>query len=96
MPRLFASRGVKTSAERDFPDASRWHRKGVCRRCGLIVNDTEPMCRAGLFYHLAKPHQTRALCCPNNDKTLTTEDRDLVPFMRKGQRRRNKRNGIKA
>lgn len=87
---------VEAVAERDFPDASHWHRKGICRRCSLILNDTEPMCRAGLFYHLAEPHQTRAQRCQHNGKSLTTEDRDLVPFMRKGQRRRNKRNGFRS
>jgi hypothetical protein len=94
MPRLPAPPVTeKTMADRFFTDD---HRKGVCRRCGLIMHDTEPSCWAGLFYHRAEPHQKRALACANNGKSLITEDRDLVPFLRKSRRRFLKRNGIRA
>jgi hypothetical protein len=59
------------------------------------MGDAEPSCGAGEFYHLAEPHQTRALRCVNNRKSFTTEDLELVPFMRKSRRRFLARNGIR-
>jgi hypothetical protein len=81
---------------RDFPDAT-WHSPGkaVCKRCGLILHDCEPNSSRGEFNHRAAPHQTRALACVNHNKTLYTDDLDLVPFLRKGRRRYLKRMGIR-
>lgn len=60
------------------------------------MHDREPGCDSGEFLHLAKPHHTRALACPNNGRALTTTDTELVPFMRKSRRRYLKRAGIRA
>lgn len=92
-PRSFAG-------DRVFPGGNYWsggeRRRAVCKRCGLLMRDAEPSCRTGEFYHIAKPYQTRALACRNNGNSFTTEDAEVVPFMRKARRRFLKRQGIRA
>lgn len=70
-------------------------RRALCKRCGLLMSDAEPSCSTGEFYHIAKPYQTRARSCVNHGKSFTTEDLELVPFMRKSRRRFLARNGIR-
>lgn len=79
-------------------DAPSWwnRRVAVCKRCGLIISDSEPSTRTGEFYHKARPYQTRARRCQNAGKVFMTDDLELEPFMKKAQRRRYKRLGIRA
>lgn len=83
---------------RDFPELDVYGSKriGVCRRCHLLMNDCEPGSGDGEFWHLASPHQTRALRCRNDRKRFGTSDAELVPFMPKSRRRALKRMGIRA
>jgi hypothetical protein len=81
--------------DRDFPDEPWWSgRKVVCRRCHLVMVDCEPSTRCGEFYHHASPHQTRALRCRNDRQQFCTEDKEIMPFLRKARRRYLKRAGI--
>jgi hypothetical protein len=83
--------------KRDFPLVNKFGDiKAVCRRCGLVINDCEPMDSRAEFFHGAKPHQTRALACPNDLKTFYAESPEIEPFMRKSRRRALKRAGIRA
>lgn len=85
----------KTYADRDFRAVDSWGtRKAVCRRCHLPMTDTEPFAPNGLFYHVAKPHQTRAKKCPNEGRHFGTEDAEIEPFMRKRLRRSLRRAGV--
>ena len=83
--------------QRDFPAVPLGleHRRVVCKRCHLIMVDCEPFIRGGEFYHLAKPHQTRALACHNGGQQFSNEDPEIEPFLRKGRRRFLKRAGIR-
>lgn len=83
--------------DRDPPalDQFDYCRKGVCKRCGLVMRDVEPMSGDGEFNHYAQAHQTRALVCSNNRSTLRIGSPELVPFMPKRTRRRLKRLGIR-
>ena len=83
-------------AER-FPDKGSWtdRRRAVCRRCHLIMGDAEPATVHGEFYHLAAPHQTRALACRNRGQCFSTDDFEIVPFLRKSRRRALARFGIR-
>lgn len=86
--------------DRDFPDLDRSGRygvrKAVCRSCGLPMVDCEPSTWGGDFYHIAKPHHTRARRCKNEGKAFVMWDSELVPFMPKARRRALKRMGIRA
>jgi hypothetical protein len=83
---------------RDFPDYDVFseRRRGVCRRCHLIMADCEPSTAHGEFWHLASPHQTKALRCKNDRKRFDTSDAELVPFIPKARRRFLKRASIRA
>lgn len=85
-----------TAPARDFPATNMWGGKAVCKRCGLVMPDAEPMAPDGEFIHVAKPHQKRALTCVNNLKSFHMQDKEIEPFMRKGRRRALKRAGIRA
>lgn len=85
------------SRDRDFPDAGpHGLRIAVCKSCGLLMTDCEPGSWGGDFYHIAKPHQTRARRCKNDGKAFVMWDAELVPFMPKARRRALKRMGIRA
>jgi hypothetical protein len=95
-PKLWWDPG-KSIPGRDFPDLDRYgHRKAVCRRCHLVMSDSEPGFTHGEFYHGAKPHQTRAMACVNNGKTFDQRHAEIEPFLRKSRRRALKRAGIRA
>lgn len=82
--------------DRDFPDDDPWgHRRGICRRCHLIMVDCEPMQSTGEFYHIARAHQTRAQRCINAGQQFSTDNAELLPFLPKARRRALKRMGIR-
>jgi hypothetical protein len=56
--------------------------------------DFEPCAPHGDFIHQAKPHQTRALACPNVDQWFRLTSPEVVPFLRKSRRRALKRMGV--
>ena len=70
-------------------------RKMVCRRCKLVMKDIEPMIWEGEFWHIAKPHQTRAAACVNANNYFGITSPEVEPFMRKARRRALKRHGIR-
>jgi hypothetical protein len=83
--------------DRDFPSLDNFgSRKCVCKRCGLVMTDCEPMSGFGEFWHLARPHQTRAKRCANEGKRFHTHNAEVEPFMRKSRRRALKRMGVRA
>jgi hypothetical protein len=67
----------------------------VCCRCHLVMDDCEPHSSRGEFWHLAKPHQKRALACSNNGNYFFEDSPEVEPFMKKGRRRTLKRRGIR-
>jgi len=68
------------------------HRKAVCRRCRITMDDSEPCSRHGEFYH-PRFDKGKAAQCPNQGQTFTAEDREAMPFVRKAVRRHLKRHG---
>lgn len=78
--------------DRYFPDVDEYgHRKGVCRRCHVVMFDVEPESSYGQFYHPRLDKKGKPHWCPNAGKCLNTQDKELEPFLRKAERRRNKR-----
>ena len=71
-----------------------WDRKAVCKRCHCVMNDCEPMDFGGCFYHPDKDKKGKPHKCRNSGRQFNTSDAELEPFLRKGERRLRKRNGI--
>jgi len=90
------SKRSQAARGRDFPNTARWGSKAVCRRCKLVMVDVEPCSPNGEFWHVAKPHQKRAILCVNNGGVFTQKNMEIEPFMRKVRRRALKRAGIRA
>jgi hypothetical protein len=77
--------------DRDF-DIGRMHnRKAVCKRCKYAVNDCEPGCRFGEFYHPSVDLKNNRINCPNAGKTFHVNSLEIEPFVRKRVRRLEKR-----
>lgn len=86
----------KSLAQRKFSTIDGFgNRKAVCKKCHLIMSDIEPSGNAE-FWHIASPHQTRALRCPNNKKKFDESSPEVEPFLTKALRRRYKRLNIQA
>jgi hypothetical protein len=97
-----ASRLTEADHERDFPeepqcayDSVFTRRKGVCRRCHVVMQDIEDMSPHGEFIHPMNDKDGKPHWCPNAGITFTTRNTELVPFMPKSTRRRYKRLGIR-
>ena len=82
--------------EKDAGYRGPWSFASVCKRCQLPMTDYEPQSRNGEYWHIAKPHQTRAAACSNNGQMFHGNSPEIVPYMRKAQRRLLKRKGIRA
>lgn len=81
---------------RDFPDSSIYgDRKAVCKRCHCVINDIEPCINTGEFWHPRYDKDGKVHWCKNAGKVFHTTDLELEPFLRKRDRRRQKRLGIK-
>ncbi len=88
---------------RSIPDTPNGlDRKMVCRKCHLVMRDSESALLEGRFHHHTgldlktnkeRPH-VRA--CPNVGKTFSSSDLQVEPFLRKGRRRALKRMGVRA
>lgn len=66
-------------------------RVAVCTRCHYAMPDVESCFREGEFHHIAPKALKRAFACPNQNKRFGIFDLEIMPFMRKGERRRVKR-----
>lgn len=84
--------------KRDPPvvGTSRWDSKAVCVRCHAVMPDHEPMSPSGEFFHPKIDKDGKKYKCANAGRCFTLRDGEIEPFMRKGMRRRNKRNGVRA
>lgn len=71
------------------------HRKAVCTRCHVVMDDFEPMSPNGEYRHPTLDKDLKPYRCTNAGKDFTQRDSEIEPFIRKGQRRRNKRNGVR-
>ncbi len=100
-PRRFFGKSIgrlpSDPINRDPPalDKHERNRKMVCRRCGLVMSDCEPMIWEGEFWHIAAPHQTRAAVCINANSYFGVTSPEVTPFMVKARRRALKRFGIR-
>jgi hypothetical protein len=83
--------------ERDdnFQTLNIWDRKAVCKRCHCVMRDCEPMQFGGCFYHPTLDKEGKLHWCKNAGKSLDTSSLELEPFLRKRDRRRHKRIGLK-
>jgi hypothetical protein len=70
-------------------------RKAVCKRCHCVMDDRETSTRTGEFCHPGTDKEGKMHWCPNANKVLTISDSDIEPFLRKRDRRRYKRLGVK-
>jgi hypothetical protein len=83
---------------RDFPDHSDsifGDRRAVCKRCHCVMRDCEESTRHGEFYHPGQDKDGNPHWCQNANKSFDTTDTEIEPFLRKRDRRRNKRLGIR-
>jgi len=83
---------------RDFQDHSPGpfgDRRGVCKRCHCVMRDHEEMWKHGEFIHPSFDKEGKPHWCRNSGKTLDISSSELEPFLRKRDRRRNKRLGIR-
>lgn len=81
---------------RDFPETDSWgiHRKAVCKRCKCVIQDGEPSSHSGEFWHPQFDKEGKPHWCRNAGKLFRAQDMEIVPFIRKKQRRNLKRLGI--
>lgn len=92
----------QSEERRDFPEESQTpretlctKRKAVCRRCHVVMQDAEPLCSSGEFYHPPLDKEGKPHWCRNAGITFTTRDLEIVPFLPKARRRALKRMGIR-
>lgn len=82
--------------ERDFQDQIPYGgRKGVCKRCHCVMVDREESCWGGEFNHPLHDKEGKPHWCRNAGLVLEISNPELEPFLRKRDRRRNKRTGIR-
>ena len=94
--RMADRHGRKTDVERDFPATGPFgwlDRKAVCRRCHVPMKDCEPMSHYGEFWHPDLDKKGKPHSCPNSGLCFSTYHTEIVPFLRKAERRRMKRHG---
>jgi hypothetical protein len=68
------------------------HRKAVCVLCHTVMDDFESGSSRGEFYHKPLFKDGTVNKCLNAGKTYVEGDKEIEPFMRKGERRLVKRN----
>lgn len=66
----------------------------VCRRCGMVMDDCEPMGTAE-FHHKTKHKDGSRSRCKNAGKTFGEHATEVGPFMRKRTRRAARRAGLR-
>jgi len=67
--------------------------RAVCRRCGMVMDDCEPM-GATEFWHKKKHADGMPSKCKNAGKPFYPGDSEIEPFMRKRVRRATKRRRV--
>jgi hypothetical protein len=69
--------------------------RAVCKRCGIIMNICEPTLLGEYWHPKGKDDKdfSKVSCCANAGKQLDLSSKELVPFMKKAERRRNRRDG---
>lgn len=67
------------------------HRRVVCRRCHVVIDDFEPGSPRGEFNHPKKFGDGTAITCTNLSKVFHEDDSEVEPFVRKRFRRAAKR-----
>ena len=85
---------------RDWPLAdssgSIWNGcRAVCKRCHYAMTDIEPMSGNGEFWHPSKDRDGKTINCSNAGGMFHRNDAEVEPFLRKRDRRRNKRNNVR-
>ena len=60
------------------------------------MRDCEPSSHYGEFYHPHLDKKGKPHSCPNADMCFSTYHTEIVPFLRKAERRRMKRHGQRA
>lgn len=83
----------KADFYRDFPYVA-GRRRAVCKRCHVVMDDFEPMSPNGEYAHPTKDKNGKKRRCINVGQVYTQKDLEIEPFLRKGERARNKRNGV--
>lgn len=76
--------------------------RAVCKRCGVVMRDMEPGDPGGEFWHPTKDKNGKLYRCQNAGNLFRFRSRyspgrdakEIVPFMRKKQRRSFKRLGV--
>ncbi len=63
--------------------------RAVCRRCGTVMDDCEPM-GSTEFWHARKYGDGTPVKCKNAGKQFFPGDPEIEPFMRKRTRRKTK------
>lgn len=99
-PRFRLRPKPKTILGRDFPltdsRGDAWSGcRAVCKRCHYAMVDAEPMAPHGEYWHPSADKEGNAINCVNAGGCFTMRDSEVEPFIRKRDRRRNKRNGIR-
>jgi len=65
----------------------------VCKRCHMVLRDFEPAGSRGEFYHpKGESPSGRPIRCKNAGITFVGGASEVVPFVRKSDRRRIRRN----
>jgi hypothetical protein len=69
--------------------------RAVCKRCHYAMRDIEPMSRYGEYWHPSIDKDGKSINCVNAGITFDQLNAEVEPFLRKRDRRRNKRNNIR-
>ena len=78
---------IANPEDRDF-SIDEYHRKAVCKRCHCIMQDAEPLIGGGEYYHPNLDKNGKLHWCKNAGKRLSHSDKEIVPFVRKRDRKR--------
>lgn len=76
--------------------------RAVCKKCGTVMDDGEPMSARAEFYHKPTHRDGTKSKCPNASKMFFWDmqtnkiDPEIEPFMRKRTRRAVKRTAARA
>lgn len=67
----------------------------MCKRCHCIMHDIEPATANGEYWHPSQNKEGKPHRCINAGMKFTQKDLEIEPFLRKGVRARNRRNGVR-
>lgn len=69
--------------------------RAVCKRCHTVMQDSEPYSVSGLYHHPEVDRHGKPYRCINAGLSFTQRDTEVEPFLRKRERARNRRNGVR-